>query len=146
MRLTKFTDYALRLLLLAASKQGRNVTIEEAAALYGISAPHLKKVVRTLCDAGFLAAQRGPQGGFRLNAPPDEINLGQVIRVTEPDFSLVECYRQDNACVITQSCALPRVFDQALAAMLGIFDSYCLADLVVDDATFRALMPDSNSA
>jgi len=59
MRLTKFTDYALRVLILAASKDGNNATIEEAAALYGISAPHLKKVVRTLSREGFLVAQRG---------------------------------------------------------------------------------------
>ena len=107
MRLTMFTDYALRTLILAASKGDRNVTIEEAAAFYGISAPHLKKVVRTLTGAGFLEAQRGRSGGFRLAMPPETINLGQVIRVTEPDFALVECFREDNRCLITRACRLP---------------------------------------
>lgn len=135
-RLTKFTDYALRILILAASRDGKNVTIAEAAAVYGISAPHLKKVVRTLTSEGFLAAQRGREGGFRLNAPPASINLGQVIRATEPDFALVECFREDNRCVITRSCGLPGIFDQALCAMFDIFDKHNLADLVVASTAF----------
>jgi Rrf2 family nitric oxide-sensitive transcriptional repressor len=139
MRLTMFTDYALRTLILAASKGDRNVTIEEAAAFYGISAPHLKKVVRTLTGAGFLEAQRGRSGGFRLAMPPETINLGQVIRVTEPDFALVECFREDNRCLITRACRLPPILNRAIAAMLEVFDRYTLADLTLDDGIFGEL-------
>lgn len=139
MRLTLFTDYALRMLILAASTTDRNVTVEEAASIYGISAPHLRKVVRTLTRAGFLDSHRGRSGGFRLAAPPETINLGQVIRATEPDFALVECLREDNRCVITQSCRLPAVFRQARHAMLDVFDRHSLADMTLDDAIFGAL-------
>jgi Rrf2 family nitric oxide-sensitive transcriptional repressor len=141
MRLTMFTDYALRMLILAASKKGRNVTIEEAAAAFGISAPHLKKVVRTLTHAGFLEAQRGRSGGFRLARPPETINLGQVIRATEPDFGLVECFREGNQCLITRLCRLPVVLNSALDAMLEVFDQYSLADLTIDEGSFGALPP-----
>lgn len=141
MRLTKFSDYALRILILAASRDGNNVTIEEAAAIYGISAPHLKKVVRTLTHESLLEAHRGRSGGFRLAAPPEEINLGRVIRATEPDFALVECFRADNQCLITRSCQLPRIFDTAIAAMLEVFDRYSLADVVIESPDF--LVPQS---
>lgn len=141
MRLTMFTDYALRMLILAASKKGRNVTIEEAADVFGISAPHLKKVVRTLTHAGFLEAQRGRSGGFRLARPPETINLGQVIRATEPDFGLVECFREGNQCLITRLCRLPVVLNSALDAMLEVLDRYSLADLTIDEGSFGGLPP-----
>lgn len=137
MRLTKFSDYALRVLILAASKGGTNVTIEEAAAVYGISAPHLKKVIRTLTHEGFLEAQRGRSGGFRLAMPAETINLGSVIRTTEPDFALVECFRADNQCLITHSCRLPRIFDRAITAMLDVFDGYSLADIAITNTEFQ---------
>lgn len=139
MRLTKFTDYALRTLILSASKQGSYVTIEEAASVYGISRPHLKKVVRTLTREGFLEAQRGRSGGFRLAAPPESINLGRVIRVTEPDFAMVECFRDDNRCLISASCRLPPIINRALQAMLHVFDQYSLADVTLDDSMFSGL-------
>ena len=141
MRLTMFTDYALRMLILAASKRDKNVTIEEAASVYRISAPHLKKVVRTLTREGFLEAQRGRSGGFRLAAPPEAINLGQVIRATETDFDFVECFREDNRCLITRSCRLPPIVNRALQAMLDVFDRYSLADIVIDDQIFGDLSP-----
>ena len=140
MRLTKFTDYGLRILILAASVQDRNVTVTEAAALYGISAPHLKKVVRTLASAGFLRGTRGRSGGFRLALPPDEINLGAVIRVTEADFALVECFQPDHTCNITSVCKLPKIMDRAMSAMLAVFDEYTLADISLNDTLYAELM------
>lgn len=133
MRLTKFTDYALRVLILAASTQGRNVTIAEAAELYGVSAPHLKKVVRTLSGAGFLAGTRGRSGGFRLARPPDEINLGEVIRATEPDFGMVECFLPDGDCNISPICKLPKHINRALNAMLEVFDGLTLEDVALSE-------------
>ena len=139
MRLTKFSDYALRVLILAASQRDRNVTIEEAARLYGISAPHLKKVVRTLTGAGFLKGTRGRAGGFRLAMPPDEIGLGAVIRTTEPDFALVECYLPDNTCGITCGCRLPPILNRMMRAMFAVLDDYTLADITVTPAALEQL-------
>lgn len=143
MRLTKFSDYSLRVLILAASKQGQNVTIEEAARLYDISAPHLKKVVRTLTGEGFLKGMRGRAGGFRLAMAPEQIVLGQVIRKTEPDFALVECFLPENACGITCSCKLPPILNKMLGAMFEVLDQYTLADLVVQPEAWEVLpVPD----
>jgi len=139
MRLTKFSDYALRVLILAASRPDRNATIEETARLYDISAPHLKKVVRKLTGEGILKGTRGRAGGFRLAMPPDQINLGHVLRTTEPDFALVECFQPGNACGITCACKLPPILNRMLNAMLEVVDQYSLADLIVDPKVMDAL-------
>lgn len=123
MRLTMFTDYALRVLILAASRRDGNVTIAEAAGLYRISASHLRKVVRVLTHAGFLEAHRGRSGGFRLAAPPEAINLGRVVRAAEPDFALVECFHGGNRCRIEPFCRLQGIVDRGLQAMLEVFDA-----------------------
>jgi Rrf2 family transcriptional regulator, nitric oxide-sensitive transcriptional repressor len=139
MRLTKFSDYALRVLLFAASVDDRRlVTIEETAAVYGISRAHLKKVVRLLIQEGYLQGMRGRTGGFRLGMPPARINLGALVRLTEPDFGLVECFQPDNACRITRQCRLPRLLNEALAAMLAVFDAHTLADILVDPRHFAS--------
>lgn len=139
MRLTKFTDYSLRVLILAASTQDRNLTITEAAARYRISAPHLKKVVRTLSREGFLEGTRGRTGGFRLARPPEEVNLGAVIRATESDFKMVECFTSADACSISPICKLPKVIDRAVLAMLEVFDGYTLADISLADRLHELL-------
>lgn len=139
MRLTKFSDYALRVLILAASQQGRNTTIDEAARLYDISAPHLKKVVRRLISEGFLIGVRGRSGGFRLARAPEDIRLGDVVRSTEPDFGLVECFLPDNRCGITGVCKLPPILHRALAAMLEVLDGHTLADICLPGADLSFL-------
>ncbi|WP_114966878.1 RrF2 family transcriptional regulator [Alkalilacustris brevis] len=136
MRLTKFSDYALRTLLYAASKGDRLATIEETAQLYGISQAHLKKVVLTLTQHGILSGRRGRSGGFTLARPPEAINLGEVLRATEPDFGMVECFLAENSCAITRACKLPPVINEALAAFISVFDRYTLADMLIDPQRF----------
>ena len=132
MRLTKFTDYALRVLLYAASQQDNKLaTIDETAQVYGISRAHLKKVVLLLTQNGFLEGVRGRAGGYRLARPADQINLGAVVRVTEPDFGLVECFLPGNACRITPACRLPVVLNKALASFVSTLDAYTLADMTI---------------
>jgi Rrf2 family nitric oxide-sensitive transcriptional repressor len=137
MRLTKFTDYSLRVLLYAASLEKHDLTtIEETAAFFDISRAHLKKVVLLLINSGFLEGVRGRSGGFRLARSPDQINLGLVLRQTEPDFGLAECFQSGNACRITPHCRLPLVMNKALQNFLATFDDYTLADVMVAPASF----------
>jgi len=136
MRLTKFSDYALRVLLLAASRPDQNVKISEAAQTFDISSAHLKKVVRLLSNQGILKATRGKSGGFQLAKPPEDINLGQVIRITEPDFGLVECFLSGNTCGITRCCKLPTIINEALHAFVNVLDRCTLADIQIDARHF----------
>lgn len=138
MRLTHFTDYSLRVLIYLAVKDDEptpeppeaRATIAEIAERFAISRNHLMKVVQELNRLGYLSATRGKHGGLRLNRAPGEISLGGLVRDTEPDLGLVECFRDDNACTITPACRLQPILGEALAAFLSVLDRYTLADLL----------------
>jgi len=136
MRLTDFSDYSLRVLLYAAARDGQLITIEETSKVYGISRTDLMKVANQLTRAGFLRAVRGRSGGLRLAKTPGQIRLGDVLRTTEPDFALVECFRSDNRCLITPRCRLRGALKEALAAFVGTLDRYTLADLLLRPEDF----------
>jgi Rrf2 family nitric oxide-sensitive transcriptional repressor len=140
MRLTRFSDYALRVLIYAHAAGGRLVTIEEIAASYGISRAHLMKVANSLTSSGYLTAVRGRSGGLRLARPADEIHLGEVVRSTEPDFALAECFTTGNQCVITDCCRLTRVLDESLKAFLATLDKYTLASIAMRPKDFRRVL------
>ncbi|MHA6643936.1 RrF2 family transcriptional regulator [Mesorhizobium sp. A623] len=139
MRLTDFSDYALRLLMYAGARGDRLVTIEETAKLYGISRAHLMKVANQLTRGGFLRAVRGRSGGLTLAMAPERICLGDVLRATEPDFALVECFRSDDRCLISPRCRLRGVLSEALAAFTATVDRYTLADLMLSPEEFGIL-------
>jgi Rrf2 family nitric oxide-sensitive transcriptional repressor len=139
MRLTDFSDYSLRLLMYAAVRADQLITIEETAQVYAISRAHLMKVANQLTRAGFLKAVRGRSGGLALAMRPERIGLGDVLRATEPDFALVECFRGDNHCLITPRCRLRGVLKEALAAFSGTLDRYTLADLLLNPEDFGIL-------
>ena len=137
MRLTTFSDYALRVLLYAAAAGDRLITIEETAKVYGNSRAHLMKVVNALTRAGYLKAVRGRSGGLSLGQRPENIRLGEVIRLVEPDFELVECFESDNQCILTRCCGLPRIMNEALNAFVKTFDRYTLADVALKERDFQ---------
>lgn len=131
MRLTKFSDYAIRVLLFAASRRGERATIEEAASIYAISEAHLRKVVRELSQAGFLIGTKGRTGGFALARDPEEIRVGDVLRVTESDYALFQCQCADgDPCLVRSSCRLPTVAMRAVAAFLAEFDKVTLKQVL----------------
>jgi Rrf2 family nitric oxide-sensitive transcriptional repressor len=141
MRLTVYTDYALRVLMYVAVRPDPRPTISAIAASYGVSRNHLMKVVYQLGVAGYLETVRGKNGGLRLARPAGEIVLGEVVRRTEPDLALVPCFDPVNApCAITPACRLRGALHQARAAFLQVLDSYTLADLVENRAALAGLL------
>ena len=136
MRLTAFSDYALRVLMYAATAGDRLVTIEETARVYGISRAHLMKVVNILIRAGYLRGVRGRAGGFALARTPAEINLGEVVRATEPDFALVECFISADRCLVSNCCKLPAVLNEALHSFVTTLDRYTLEDIALTRRDF----------
>jgi Rrf2 family transcriptional regulator, nitric oxide-sensitive transcriptional repressor len=140
MQLTRFSDYALRVLMFANAAGDRLVTIEEMADAYDISRAHLMKVVNALTRTGYLTPVRGRSGGVRLAMPAEEVVLGDVIRATEPDFALVECFATGNQCVITRCCKLQGVLDEALSAFLAVLDKHTLASIALRPRDFRAIL------
>jgi Rrf2 family nitric oxide-sensitive transcriptional repressor len=140
MRLTLYTDYALRVLMLLALEPDELHTIEEVAQRYDISRNHLMKIVQTLAQAGFVESLRGRGGGLRLGRPAADISLGSVVRATEDGFALVECFdKERNTCVIAPACGLRGPLDEALGAFLAVLDGYSIADLVRHPVTLKRM-------
>jgi Rrf2 family nitric oxide-sensitive transcriptional repressor len=139
MRLTTYTDYALRVLMRLALQPERLTTIADIAKDYGISENHLMKVVHQLGLAGFIETVRGKNGGLKLGRPPAEINLGQVVRRMEPDMNPVPCIEAANACVLTPACELRDVLTDARDAFLAVLDDRTLADLARPGRRLAAL-------
>ncbi|MFZ5593805.1 MAG: Rrf2 family transcriptional regulator [Pseudomonadota bacterium] len=132
MKLTLYTDYALRVLIHLGAHPGRKTTIQELAEDLRVSHNHLMKVVSHLVHNGFVRAVRGKKGGVILDRPPETISIGSVVRLTEA-MTLAECFEaSDNTCVMASSCKLKRVLHDAAEDFLRRFDSCCLADLLPD--------------
>lgn len=109
----------------------RLATIQDIADIHGISRNHLMKVVHQLGVSGIVETVRGRHGGFRLNKKPAEINIGAVVRATETDFFMAECFdRVNSTCVYTPSCSLKGVLRSATIAYLGVLDGVTLEDLI----------------
>ncbi|MBB5320098.1 RrF2 family transcriptional regulator [Marinobacter oulmenensis] len=130
MHITRYTDYSLRVLIYLAAEGDRLATIQEIADSYDISKNHLMKVVHQLNKKGYIETIRGKKGGMRLNMKPADINIGILIRETEQDLSIVECFSGKNGCRITPVCGLKSMFGEALKAFLDVLDQYTLADVI----------------
>ena len=144
MRLTVYTDYALRLLMYLAVKDhgdGGLATIGEVAERYGISRNHLMKVAYQLGAAGYIETVRGRGGGLRLAMAASEIGLGDIVRQTEPDMALVPCFNPvDAPCTIRSCCVLRKALQKAGDAFLATLDEYSLGDLAKPRTPLRKLL------
>ena len=149
MRLTHFTDLSLRLLMYLAVKPDGLATIQEVAGRYGVSRNHLMKVAQQLVKTGFVDSVRGHGGGLRLQRAPTQIRVGEVVRVTEDDFRMVECFEAGrSSCTLLPACRLKGVLGEALAAYLAVLDKYTLADLTLPGHPMRLALclPDLKAA
>lgn len=131
MRLTIYSDYALRMLMYLALKPDQLSTIADIAASYDISENHLMKVAHQLGVGGFVETVRGRGGGLRLARPVGAIVLAEVVRYTEPDMAIVQCFKPlDAPCTIRPACVLRRALEKARDAFMAVLEDYTLADLV----------------
>jgi Rrf2 family nitric oxide-sensitive transcriptional repressor len=142
MQLTNYTEYALRVLLfLGTLDEGEKTNIKEISAAFSLSEHHLSKIVHELGKLGYIETIRGRNGGIRLAKRPEEIVIGAVVRETEDNLSLVECFAaHGNECVLTPSCRLRFALREALEAFLRVLDAYTLADLLENRTSLRALL------
>lgn len=141
MRLTFHTDYALRMLVYLAMRDGEPCTVSDVARTYALSRSHLIKVAQGLRDLSLIETLRGRNGGIRLAKEPEQINIGELVRRTEPDFALVECMqREGGQCVLSPACMLKGMFSEALAAYLAVLDRYTLADAIRNRRVLGSLL------
>lgn len=131
MRLTSFTDYTLRSLMYLGMNRDKLVTIQEIADLHDISKNHLTKVIHQLGASGLVETVRGRHGGLRLNREPEDINIGDVVRDSESDFHIAECFgAEGGSCAFLRDCALKRKLGEATDAFLQVLDGMTLADIL----------------
>lgn len=140
MRLTNFSDYGLRILIYAATCSDRLITIDEASIVYGIPRNHLSKIARQLTRAGIMKSVRGRSGGLTLARDAKDIRLGDILRITEPNFAIAECFLPQESskigCRITSSCRLKGALHEALNSFMSTVDKYTLADMVLSSDYF----------
>lgn len=131
MRLTQFTNFALRSLMFAAMNPDRLVQVPEIARAFNVSKAHLTKCVHNLGQWGYLENVRGRNGGFRLAKPANLITVGEIVRLTEDTLELVECFNdQTNTCPLISQCRLSRTFKRALALFMAELDSVTIEEIV----------------
>jgi Rrf2 family nitric oxide-sensitive transcriptional repressor len=144
MHLTQFSDYSLRVAIYLACHPGQVVSVDEISRAFGISRHHLVKVVQTLTELGVVEAQRGRGGGMRLAMQPTEINIGWLIRQTEPHLDLVECFDlATNTCPIAPACGLKGILQHAQQAFLSVLDGYTLDQVLTRRSDLAILLDDS---
>ena len=128
MRLNQRTDIALRALIYLACNPDAMCSVHDMAKVLDVSFSHLQKAVQALAKAGFIETRRGKGGGNRLARDPAAISIGEVVRAIEP-IEVVECWREDNECRLTPSCALIGVFNESVEAFLDRLDTVKLSDM-----------------
>lgn len=124
MRLTRHTDYALRILLQAAVEPETRLSIAAVAGAQAISRNHAMKVVNQLANGGFLATVRGRGGGFKLARPAADITIGAVVRLTETDLRPADCEN----CTLARNCGLIPILGDAMTAFMAELDRRTLAE------------------
>jgi len=141
MRLSAYSDYSIRVLMLTALRSPERITVDEAADAFGISRNHLVKVVHDLGRSGYLATHRGIGGGFTLARRPQDILLGDIVRLGEEAETVIDCTdKKDRQCRLFPACRLRGVLDEAAAAFFAVLDDYSLADLVRHPSKMRAAL------
>lgn len=135
MKLTSYTNYALRSLQLAALNHPHLVRIEDVVKIHALAKPHVRKVVHQLGKADLLYTQRGRSGGFQLARPAKTIVVGDVVRLTEGPLDVVECFDPNtNTCPLIGVCKLSRAFQRATAAFMEVLDDLTIADIASNKA------------
>lgn len=140
MRLTQFTDLTLRVLMYLGLTGDRLVPVAEIVRQFNMPENHARKVVNTLATLGYVASQRGKNGGIRLARPPGAVAIGQVVRETEP-LQIIDCGGTD--CPVIGRCALNTILDDAAKGFLAHLDRFTLADLLGSGYGVHALVPDA---
>lgn len=131
MQLSKFTDYAFRSLIYLANNKEKICTVEELAKELEVSEHHLKKVIHKLGKTEYIKSIKGRSGGLKLGLQPKEINLGEVLKLTEDNLNIVECFNKENTCpFIKNGCKLKGIINKSLNKFIEEFSQYSLEDIL----------------
>jgi Rrf2 family iron-responsive transcriptional regulator len=140
MRLTQQTDTSIRILMYCATHPG-TTRIRDVAAAYSVSELNLFKIMRPLVESGIIESIRGRKGGIRLARPASEISLGEVVRATETNLNLADCFDGDHRdCLLFDACGFNQALREALSAFFAVLDRYSIADVAMDRGALQRLL------
>lgn len=131
MYLSKFTDYSFRALVYLAENREKLCTVEELAKKLEISEHHLKKIIHKLAKTDLIISMKGRTGGLKLGLDPRDINLGEVIKITEDNLNIAQCFNKKDCCPnIGSQCKVKGIMKDSLDAFLNEFSRYTLQDVL----------------
>ncbi|AZG13114.1 Rrf2 family transcriptional regulator [Cupriavidus pauculus] len=139
MQLTRFSDYALRLLMYVSRGDGtRPITIAEVGQQFDISHNHLVKVAARLSKLGWISATRGRHGGLQMGPGAGKLSIGTILRELEGHKSIIDC--SEPACALHGNCRLKRALDQAEEAFYQALDGVTLDDVSGNSRTAESII------
>lgn len=131
MYLSKFSDYSFRILIYLGNHPDELFTVDELSTILGLSTHHIKKIIYKLAKNGYIASSKGRNGGIKLGMNPKDINLGQLLEITEDNLNIVECLSlENNSCSITKACKLKPIIGEALNSFMLKLSQYTLKDIL----------------
>ena len=127
MQLSKFSDYSFRALIYLAKHTDKLCTVEELATSLNTSEHHMKKVIHQLGKTEYITSIKGRGGGLKLGKNPSDINLGDVLKMTEDHMNLIECFNHSQSCpLLSSGCKLKCIASKALHQFIHEFSQYTL--------------------
>ena len=131
MKLTTKSRCGTRILMDLANNYGLDpVSVGEISKRQGISVKFVEQVIRPLKKAGLIQSVRGPKGGYCLAKKPEEVNVGQIIRLLETYSDLAGCITKPENCTRSDECRVRLVWSKATKALYSYLDSITLFDLI----------------
>ena len=127
--------YALRVIVdLAEHFSGEYIPLKEVAARQEISQKYLEGIMVTLSKAGIVEGAHGKGGGYRLNRPPEDYRIGDILRVTEESLAPVACLESGAApCSRAENCRTLSMWKKLDTMITGFFDGITVRDLMQGD-------------
>ena len=131
MKLSTRSRYGARILVdLARHTDQGPVQIGEISKRQDISVKYLEQLIRPLKQASIVTSVRGPKGGHLLAKKPEEISLGQIVRLFEGQSELVECISNPEQCNMSDDCQVRLAWKDATRVLYEKLDNTSIADLL----------------
>ncbi|MDK2565032.1 Rrf2 family transcriptional regulator [Romboutsia sedimentorum] len=131
MNLSKFTDYSFRILIYLGNHPNELFTVDELSSCLGLSSHHIKKIIYKLSKNDLIDSTKGRNGGIKLVKDPRNINLGDILEITEDNLNIVECFSDSsNSCNLTCNCNLKPILYDALNSFKLKLSEYTLYDIL----------------
>ena len=143
LKLSKKTDYAI-ILLTHLGEEEVTVSAQEVATHYKLPYPMVANILKQLVSSGLIESTRGKHGGYVLARPADEINLAEIIMVTDSPFNLVECVHDEDNCKVHQYCPTRRPLLALHKKIQQFVEETTLAAIIRDSKPINLTLKESS--